>query len=99
MPTNDVETNARKAAQRRRAAQRANVTPAAMKLEEARHYIGGLSVPMMFRLINQGVLHPNRHLRHLLFSREQLDKFLRDVRPQRSQLRTRNGANKRRAAA
>ena len=50
----------------------------ALKLKEARRYLGGLSIPTMHRLMKRGLLRPNRALRHLLFSREELDRFLRD---------------------
>jgi hypothetical protein len=48
----------------------------AFKLKEARQYLGGLSVPTMHRLIRKGQLKPNRQLRHLIFSRAELDRFL-----------------------
>jgi hypothetical protein len=44
----------------------------ALKLKEARQYLGGLSVPTMHRLIKRGLLVPNRALRHLLFPVEEL---------------------------
>jgi excisionase family DNA binding protein len=50
----------------------------ALKLKPAAQYLGGLSVPTMHRLIDRGLLRPNRALRHLLFSREELDRFLRE---------------------
>ena len=50
----------------------------ALKLHEAREYLGGLSVPSVHRLIKRGLLHPNRALRHLLFSKAELDRFIRD---------------------
>jgi hypothetical protein len=50
----------------------------ALKLREARQYLGGLSTPTIHRLIKRGLLRPNRALRHLLFSREELDRFLRE---------------------
>jgi hypothetical protein len=49
-----------------------------LKLEQARHYIGGLSVPTIHRLIKRGLLRPNRSTRHLLFPIPELDRFLRD---------------------
>jgi hypothetical protein len=48
-----------------------------LKLKAAAVYLGGLSIPTMHRLIHRGLLRPNRALRHLLFSREELDRFLR----------------------
>ncbi len=47
------------------------------KLKPAAEYLGGLSVSTMHRLIQRGLLRPNRSLRHLIFSREELDRFLR----------------------
>jgi hypothetical protein len=48
------------------------------KLKPAAAYLGGLSVPTMHRLVARGLLRPNRCLRHLIFSREELDRFLKD---------------------
>jgi excisionase family DNA binding protein len=53
-------------------------TNGALKLKPAAQYLGGLSVPTMHRLIDRGLLRPCRQVRHLLFSREELDRFLRD---------------------
>jgi hypothetical protein len=55
----------------------ARVSPGALKLKEAREYLGGLSIPTMHRLIARGLLRPNRCLRHLLFPIEELNRFLR----------------------
>ena len=49
----------------------------ALKLKPAARYLGGLSVPTMHRLVSRGLLRPNRSLRILIFSREELDRFLR----------------------
>ena len=51
---------------------------AALKLHEARQYLGDLSVPTMHRLIQRGLLRPNRALRHLLFPVSELGRFLKD---------------------
>ena len=48
-----------------------------LKLKAAAVYLGGSSVPNMHRLIARGLLKPNRCLRHLLFSIEELNRFLR----------------------
>ena len=48
----------------------------AFKLEEARQYLGGISVPSMHRLIKRGLLKPSRNLRHHIFSKAELDRFL-----------------------
>jgi helix-turn-helix protein len=50
----------------------------ALKLNPAREYLGGLSIPTMHRLIKRGLLKPNRSTRHLLFPISELDRFLRD---------------------
>jgi len=49
----------------------------AFKLTQARQYLGGISVPSMHRLIQRGLLKPNRCLRHLLFAKTELDRFLK----------------------
>jgi excisionase family DNA binding protein len=49
-----------------------------LKLKAAAAYLGGLSVPTMHRLIARGLLRPNRSLRHLLFPKSELDRFLRE---------------------
>jgi hypothetical protein len=51
-------------------------TNGALKLEQARQYLGGISIPSMHRLIKRGLLKPNRKLRHLLFPVAELDRFL-----------------------
>jgi hypothetical protein len=48
----------------------------AFKIKAAAKYLGGLSVLTMHRLIDRGLLHPNRALRHILFSKAELDRFL-----------------------
>jgi hypothetical protein len=48
----------------------------AFKIKPAAQYLGGLSVITMHRLVARGLLKPNRALRHLLFSRAELDRFL-----------------------
>ena len=53
-------------------------TVGGFKLKPAAAYLGGLSVPTMHRLVARGLLRPNRSLRHLLFSKTELDRFLRD---------------------
>jgi hypothetical protein len=56
----------------------ANVSPGALKLKEAGQYLGGLSVPTMHRLIQRGLLRPNKSTRHLLFPISELDRFLHE---------------------
>ncbi len=53
------------------------VPQGAFKLKAAAKYLGGISAPTMRRIVARGLLKPNRSLRHLLFSREELDRFLR----------------------
>ena len=52
------------------------VEPGAFKFEQARHYIGSVSAPSFRRLIQRGLIRPNRALRILTFSRAELDRFL-----------------------
>jgi Helix-turn-helix domain len=54
------------------------VEPGAFKLEQARHFLGGLSMPTLRRLISRGLLRPVRALRHLTISREELSRYLRE---------------------
>ena len=54
------------------------VLTGALKLQQARHYLGGLSVPTMHRLIQRGLLRPNKSTRHLLFPISELDRFLHE---------------------
>jgi hypothetical protein len=51
-------------------------TVGAFKLKEARRYLGNVSIPTMHRLMKRGLLRPNRALRHLIFSKAELDRFL-----------------------
>jgi hypothetical protein len=60
------------------AAMRPDAVLGALKSPDARKYLGGISVPTMHRLINRGLIRPNRAMRHLLFSIPELDRFLRD---------------------
>jgi Helix-turn-helix domain len=51
-------------------------TNGALKLKPAAAYLGGLSVPTMHRPVKSGRLRPCRQVRHLLFSRAELERFL-----------------------
>jgi predicted DNA-binding transcriptional regulator AlpA len=62
----------------RRRGQELPPTNGALKLKEARAYLGNLSKPTMYRLIKRGLLKPNRSTRYLLFARTELDRFIRD---------------------
>jgi hypothetical protein len=52
--------------------------PLGFKLDDACQILGGLSKPSVYRLIERGLLRPNRALRHIIFSREELMRFLRE---------------------
>jgi hypothetical protein len=52
------------------------IQPGALKLREAAEYLGGISIPTMHRLVDRGLLKPNRALRHLLFPVTELQRFL-----------------------
>jgi hypothetical protein len=54
------------------------VTNGALKVKEARAYLGGLSTPTIHRLVKRGLLRPNRSTRYLLFARTELDRFIHD---------------------
>jgi hypothetical protein len=48
----------------------------ALKLRDACHYLGDISVSTVRRLIKRGLLKPNRALRHVIISVAELDRFL-----------------------
>ena len=48
----------------------------ALKLKDAAKYLGGVSQITVRRLIDRGLLKPNRALRHLLIPISELDRFL-----------------------
>lgn len=48
----------------------------ALKLKEAAEYLGGLSLISVRRLIQRGLIKPNRALRHILIPVAELDRFL-----------------------
>jgi hypothetical protein len=48
----------------------------ALKLKAACEYLGGISASSARRLVQRGLLRPNRALRHYLFEISELDRFL-----------------------
>ena len=52
------------------------IKPGALKLKAACQYCGGLSDITLRRLVDKGVIKPNRSTRHLLFPIAELDRFL-----------------------
>ena len=48
----------------------------ALKLKDAAKYLGGVSQITVRRLIDRGLIKPNRALRHLLIPVSELDRFL-----------------------
>jgi excisionase family DNA binding protein len=48
----------------------------AFKIKDAAKYLGGLSHITVRRLIKRGLIKRNHSLRHVLISREELDRFL-----------------------
>jgi hypothetical protein len=48
----------------------------AFKMPEACQYIGGIHSATMRRLIERGLIVPNRKMRHLTFTIAELDRFL-----------------------
>jgi Helix-turn-helix domain len=49
-----------------------------MKLKDAAKYLGGISPISVRRLVDRGLIKPNRSLRHLLFPIAELDRYLRE---------------------
>jgi hypothetical protein len=64
-----------------------DVVPAAFKTGEALIYLGGISAITLYRWVERGLLRPHRHMRGLLFSRVELDRFLSQTRNKRWQRR------------
>jgi hypothetical protein len=52
------------------------VNHGALKLKDACEYLGGISPSSVRRLIDRGLLKPNRALRHILIPVSELDRFL-----------------------
>jgi Helix-turn-helix domain len=50
----------------------------ALKLKDACRYLGNISPSSLRRLIDRGLLKPNRALRHILISVAELDRFLEE---------------------
>lgn len=50
----------------------------ALKVKEAAKYLGGLSPITIRRLIQRGIIRPNRALRHILIPISELDRFLKN---------------------
>jgi hypothetical protein len=48
----------------------------ALKLKDACGYLGGISPSSLRRLIERGLVRPNRALRHILIPIAELDRFL-----------------------
>jgi hypothetical protein len=78
MPTTIQEslTQAESKAKRRRYNSMANPpTPGAFKLKPAAFYLS-VSEPTLRRLVERGLIRPSRGLRHLIFSKIELDRYL-----------------------
>jgi hypothetical protein len=54
------------------------LAPGGLKLKDAAAYLGGISTVSLRRLIKRGLIKPNHSLRHVLISRAELDRFLRE---------------------
>jgi hypothetical protein len=52
------------------------VNQGALKLKDACRYLGDISSSSLRRLIDRGLLKPNRALRHILIPVAELDRFL-----------------------
>jgi hypothetical protein len=50
----------------------------AFKMREACQYVGGIHSATMRRMIERGLIVPNRKLRHLTFSIAELDRFINE---------------------
>ena len=54
------------------------VGPGALKLPAASAYLS-ISQPSLRRLVERGLIRPSRGLRHLIFSLDELQRYLRDT--------------------
>jgi hypothetical protein len=54
----------------------------ALKLKDVCEYLGGISGSSVRRLIERGLLKPNRSLRHILIPIGELDRFINSRGPQ-----------------
>jgi excisionase family DNA binding protein len=52
------------------------VPQGALKIKPAARYLGGVSVVTVRRLVERGLIRPNRCTRHLLFPISELNRFL-----------------------
>jgi len=81
MPSRSQANSAkRKARKRSDTANAINIEQGAYRTEEARIYLGCLSLPTFNRLIRNGLIRPNKHIGHNIFSRKTLDDFLAQTR-------------------
>ena len=55
------------------------IQPGGFKIRDACKYVSGISEITMRRLIAAKKIKPNRQLRHLLFPRAELDRFLNET--------------------
>jgi hypothetical protein len=51
-------------------------TGGGLKSREARAYLGNISTPTLWRLVKAGRLRPCRQLRHAIFAKSELDRFI-----------------------
>jgi hypothetical protein len=52
--------------------------PAALKINDACSYLGGIHRLTLYRLVERGLIRPSRGLRHLVFPVVELDRYLRE---------------------
>jgi hypothetical protein len=51
----------------------------ALKIDDARSYLGGVTRQTIYRLIRRGFLRPSRGTRHLIFAVVELDRYLKET--------------------
>jgi predicted urease superfamily metal-dependent hydrolase len=83
--TRTLRAHSQKCATSKRAKQKApkqsNNTPAimgAMKMRDACAYLGGIHPATLRRLIERGLIRPNKVFRHLLFPVDELNRVIRE---------------------
>jgi hypothetical protein len=75
---NQIQKSGRRAPKRLRKNVLADTEPAALKYPEACRYLGGIHVATLRRMVERGLVRPNKMLRTVLFPVAELQRALRE---------------------
>jgi hypothetical protein len=75
---NQLQKSGRGAAKRPRRNVLADTQPAALKYPEACRYLGGIHEATLRRMVERGLIRPNKMLRHVLFPVAELNRVLQE---------------------